>query len=202
MIYNKNNFQIADLAPKEGGYYQDGVHVTNDYTEVTNGHYVVRVSTPKDGKKLVEEFPFGIGKKPVELEKNGCIISSKFAKAVSDAIPKKPTLPVLENTVTVESAKDDIEFAVTDLDVTRFLRGRKVDSKFPDIDAAIPKQNSEHVVSVNPDYLIKILQQFKKMKIETVRFDFYDENQPIKITGKDDKEQECFALLMQMKTEY
>ena len=202
MIYNKNNFQIADLAPKEGKYYQNGVHVTNDYTEVTNGHYVVRISTPKDGKKMVGEFPLLNGKKPVELNDGGCVISSKFAKAVSDAIPKKPARSVLENTVTVEAAKDDIEFAVTDLDVTRFLRGRKVDDKFPDIDAVIPKQNSEHVVSINPDYLIKILQQFKKMKIETVRFDFYDENQPIKITGKDDKEQECFALLMQMKTEY
>ena len=201
MIYNKNNFQIAELTPKEGKYYQNGVHVTNEYTEVTNGHYAVRVSTPKDGKEMVSEFPLLNGKEPVELEEDGCIISSKFAKAVGDAIPKNLSLPVLQNTVAVESKGDDIEFAVTDLDVTRFLRGRKIDSKFPDIDAVIHKEDGEFVISVDPDYLIKVMQQYKKMKIKTARFDFYGQNSAIKITGKDDKEQKCLSILMPVKTE-
>jgi len=202
LIYNKNNFQIADLAPNENRYYQNGIHVTNKYTEVTNGHYAVRVSTPKNAEKMVEDFPMLDNKKPVELEEDGCIISSKFAKAVGDAIPKNPNLPILENAVLVESAEDMVEFAVTDLDVTRFLRGRKIDRRFPDTNSVIPKGDGKFIISANPDYLIKILQQYKKMQIKTVRFDFYAENEPIKITGTNaDKEQECLVVLMPTKTE-
>ena len=202
MIYNKNNFQIADLAPKENTHYLNGIHVTNSYTEVTDGHYAVRVSTPKDGEKMVEEFPRLGNKKPVELlEEDDCVISSKFAKAVGDAIPKNQNKPVLENTVMVEFDKENIEFAVTDLDVTRFLRGRKIDSKFPDIDTVIPTGEGKCVAGFNPDYLIKIMQQYKKMKIKTVRFDFYGENKPIKVTGKDLEGQECLSVLMAVKIE-
>lgn len=202
MLYNKNNFQIADLAPKDARYYQNGVHITKNYTEVTNGHYAVRVSTPKDKEKIVEEFPLLEGKKPVELKEGGCVISSTFAKAVGDAIPKNQDLPVLENTVTVESGDDDVEFAVTDLEVTRFLRGKKLFGKFPNIDAAIPKEDGKFIISVNADYLIKILQQYKKMKIETVQLDFYGEDLAIKLSGTDkDKDQDCSAVLMPVKTE-
>ena len=95
-----------------------------------------------------------------------------------------------------------VEFAVTDLDVTRFLRGRKIDRRFPDTNSVIPKGDGKFIISANPDYLIKILQQYKKMQIKTVRFDFYAENEPIKITGTNaDKEQECLVVLMPTKTE-
>lgn len=201
MIYNKSNFQIVSLAPGKDRYHISGIHITKDYTEVTNGHYVVRVSTPVNKKEMAKEFSRLGNKKPTEL-KEGCFIKSGFAKVVGDAIHKNLDAPILGNAVIVESKGDEVEFAVTDLEVTRFLKGRKGDGKYPDIDAIIPKEEGKLVISVNPDYLIKILQQYKKMNINRVRLDLYSDTQPIKITGiTPERDQECLSILMPMKTE-
>ena len=44
---------ITGCAEKER-YYLHGIHFTPEHTEVTNGHYLARVSTPFSGKTLKE----------------------------------------------------------------------------------------------------------------------------------------------------
>ena len=45
-VFNKASLDIAKLCKTNGRYYQ-GLHITNDYTETTDGHIAIRVEAVK-----------------------------------------------------------------------------------------------------------------------------------------------------------
>ena len=96
MIFNKTNFRIHSLAEKASGDYSTGIRVTPDFTEVTNGHYLVRVDAPFKGKRkeALRDLPICGDFKPVEKE---CrfVISADSAKEIERNTPNKEHIPVL-----------------------------------------------------------------------------------------------------------
>jgi len=203
MIYNKNNFSIHNLEDKHSGnMVHNIIHVTKEFTEITNGHYAVRVYAPYgdyvDSK--AEDLPNvgeGMG---VKKDFESCVIAVNVAKEIEKAIPKMNTLPVLENAwITEHTDKEHVEFCTTDLEITRPIRARVEDIKYPDIDNVQPKGQPEFKIAFNAEYMLKICQQFKRMDIKTVAIDFFGENGVMKIFGKTTDMQKIEVLLMPMK---
>ena len=53
-VFNKNNFTINTLAPGQSNYAKSNLHITHDFTEVTNGHYIIRVYSKDQNDDLPE----------------------------------------------------------------------------------------------------------------------------------------------------
>jgi len=166
MIFNKTNFRIHSLAEKEARYYLNGIHVTPDYTEVTNGHYLIRVDAPYKGKRkeALKDCPIVNEQSPIEKE---CefVIPADTAKEIEKNIPKERSLTQLNNAWVVEDKEETATFVTTDLETTKPVTFRKVDEKFPRTDAIIDDVSKKAPITIgfNAEYMMKICQQYKNV---------------------------------------
>ena len=86
MIFNRKNFLVAAMAPGDKERGNSGVHVTHKFTEVTNGHYAVRVAVPPNGEGKLE-IPKSRGHGPLRRKRINITISKSAAEAVLKGIP-------------------------------------------------------------------------------------------------------------------
>ena len=204
--FNRANFSIASLADEDRRYL--GVLVTNEKTEVTNGHYLLRVTTPDLNP---EDYPTGPnGHKPIDKDFR-CILSKDSAKQIEKAIPRGPkvgSLPILKNTWVVDDNEETIGFVATDLDTWSPITARKVDGRWPntDNDSTIwPKDEPVLEIGFNLEYLEKLCKEMKsiigKSKSNPLaKFTFYGSEKPVKIEADNlDTGQDVTALLMPCK---
>jgi len=116
MIYNRNNFSIASLCPGDERYYINGIHFTPEHTEVTNGHYLARVSVPFSGRRLKEalnELPKVEHYEPKDNGKEEFTFPADACVEVERAIPKEKSLRQLNNAwITENTNKEEAEFEI------------------------------------------------------------------------------------------
>lgn len=203
MIFNRTNFRIHSLVPKdEYGYQVKGLHVTPDYTEVTNGHYLIRVDAPFKGSReeMITDLPIVNGHAAV---KKGCefIIPVAAAKEVERNIPKKSGMPILENAWLVDDKEEEATFMTTDLETHKPVSFRKILRKFPNTEAVIPKEKAPISIGFDPDYMMQLCQQYKKAGIDCVSLSLYGLTKAMKIEGTTDAEtdQSITSVLMPKK---
>lgn len=210
MIYNKNNFSIVSLSPsKNESYYLEGVHVTPDHTEVTNGHYLARVTVPFTGddlKAAIDDLPKVEGHEPKKPNGNGLEAGFTFpAKAVIEverSIPNSKHLKQLNNTwITENTTDEEVEFVSYDMETVKPIKARKLEGKWPNTDMVMPKDKPELTLGFNPEYMFKICQLFKKMKLKAVRLDLYGEKKAMRMLGRTEEGQEVTVVLMPMLTD-
>ena len=204
MIYNKHNFSIHNMDDRRT--IIRGIRVTKDFTEITNGHYAVRVYTPFQDciESTVKDLPDVGEHLNVATDFESCVIALRVAKEVEKAIPAKATFaPILENAwITQRTDAKHIEFCTSDLDITKPIRAKVEDIRYPDIDAIIPtKKEPEYVTAFSAEYMMKICQQFKRMGINCVDIDFFGKESAIKMSGKTAEGQKLLVVLMPMKRE-
>jgi len=204
MIYNKHNFSIHSLCDKDRDYL--GVHVTPEFTEVTNGHYLFRVSTPEIDMDDVPEAPNHprISPEMISKEDNICdfVIHKDSGKAIENMIPNRHSyLPVLSNTwLGANTNKEQVEFISTDLEIANSKIIRKAEGKYCNTDKIWSDKEIKVSLGFNPDLMLKLCQQLKKMDIKYVKMDIRDENEAIELTGKSiETGQDIRALLMPKK---
>lgn len=201
MIYNKNNFIIASLCPGDyGRYYLDGVHVTPKYTEVTNGHYLMRVQAPVQAK---EDLPEIENHKIIKEDVKPFTFPAKASMQVANSIPtNQRTLKQLEHTwITENSNEEEVEFITTDLEVKTPIKANKLEGKWANTQAVFDNGDEKEVIlstGFNVDYMLKICQLLKKMKLKGVKLEMYGEKEAMRLTGKTASEQEVKILLMPM----
>ena len=83
-VINKFCLDLANLA-SDDRYYLNGIHFTSDFTEVTNGHYLVRITNPKIDPG---DLPNGPNGSKVYTEQIETIIPAETAKQIQKNIPK------------------------------------------------------------------------------------------------------------------
>lgn len=204
-MYNKTNFRIASLAPGDQRYYLNGIHITEDFTEVTNGHYLMRVDSVKKGEH--DDLPEREGLKPDKSEIN-CTIGAKVSKEIEKAIPiyrKVSSLPILQHSWIVQNGVENgqVKFMTTDLEQDKVITADKIDGKFPSSDKVLADAKKEKVVaeiSFNAEYMMKLCEQFKKAEIKKVRLTIHGETKAMELKGENiDEQQKIKALLMPMQ---
>lgn len=201
-MYNKTNFRIASLAPGDQRYYLNGIHITEDFTEVTNGHYLMRVDSVK--KSEHDELPEREGLKPVKDEIN-CTIGAKVSKEIEKAIPiyrKVSTLPILRHSWIVQNGAESsqVKFMTTDLTEDRVITADKIEGRYPSSDKVLADAKKEKVVaeiSFNSEYMMKLCEQFKKAEIKKITLTIRGETKAMELKGENvDEQQKIVALLM------
>lgn len=204
-MYNKTNFRIASLAPGKERYYLDGIHITEDYTEVTNGHYLMRVDSVK--KDEHDDLPEKEGMKPTKDEIN-CTIDAKVSKEIEKAIPtynKVRTLPILQHAWVIQNGEDNnqVKFGTTDLEHDKILIANKIEGKYPNSESIIEglkKEKPITKISFNPEYMEKLCQQFRKAEIRGITLTIYRDKKAMQLKGENiEEQQKIVAVLMPMK---
>ena len=199
MIFNKANLLVHTLADKKAGpsHVSNQVHITEGFTEFTDGHVLVRITTPLvhgddlpdiDGKSLLESIS----------EERGFIIGAPAAQEIEKTIKPMRTLPILENTWLTNGT--NAEFMSTDLETHRPSVTRKHDGPFVDTDRVIPEGEAAVTLAWSPDLMQKTMAYLKKIGVTKIKVEVYNATSPIKFTGTVmDTGQEITALLMPMK---
>ena len=197
-VFNKNNFMIHSLASGYPSYAKEYIHVTSDFTEATNGNYLIRVYS-KDEK---EDVPKTDNLKALK-EKIDVLIPANSAKEIEKAIPKNQYPTVLNNTWVGKNTNDNqVEFICTDLETWKPVVVRKVDERYPNTDSIlknIDEDNPTVQISFNSEYMMKLCQQFKKADIKGVKLSIYGDDKAMKLEGKNSDDQKILAVLMPMK---
>jgi hypothetical protein len=94
-MLNKHNLNIARLAAKdESRYTLQGILVSPEHTTCTDGHQLTRVTTPKMDPQAYPEVEGG---SPATKTWEPFILPRDAALAISKAIPKSSTVPILGN---------------------------------------------------------------------------------------------------------
>lgn len=203
MIYNRNNFSIASLCAEKERYYLHGIHFTPEHTEVTNGHYLVRVSAPFSGKDLetaLNDLPKVEGYEPKENGEECFTFPATTCVEVERSIPKERVLTQLNHAwITKNTTKEEVEFVTYDMNTTKPIKAKKIEGRWPNSDMIMPKDEPEMTLGFNPDYMLKICNVFKKMKLKEIRLDLFGDKKAMRMTGKTEEGQEVVVLLMPMK---
>jgi len=195
--FNKNNFSIASLVKRE--QRRDQVHITDNHTEVTNGHFLVRISS---GEMKKEDLPESLaGLKPDETPIN-TVISCSSAKKIHDAIPVVTHRPIL-NTAWQGKNSDEafIEFLATDLESWTPVVARRLEERFPDTDKVLAKEEPQVKIAFNVDYMKRLCEQLARMGIKTTKLNIYGEKEAMEMKAQTDDGQDVTILLMPVKRE-
>lgn len=199
-VLNKFSLDLVILAEKENRYYLNGLHVTSEFTEVTNGHYVMRISNVKVDPN---DYPVGPNGETLYTKPIDIIVPTEVVKRLQKNIPTKVHIPILQNAIPGGNTKEDmssVEFVMFDLTVWSPIIFKPENAKYPNTDAVMPEKQAELEIGFNPDYMIKICQQFKKNGVGCVKLSLYGAESAMQLEGKNmDTNQEIKAVLMPKK---
>jgi hypothetical protein len=156
MLLNKAVLSLAKLAPKEHSRYTlCGICVERECATVTNGHYLVSVSGPR---ALDSDYPQTTGLTHKVLAEDPMaetvLLSRDGALAALKALPKRTTLPTLQNAAVGEDRK----LYVNTLDnVSAF--DHRLEGQFPNWRQLMP--NGEPTAEIELDaYYLKALAEY------------------------------------------
>lgn len=205
-VFNKTNLNVSKLCDISRQYL--GLHVTNNYTEATDGHIAVRVEALKQGPEDMPGCPGKFDQSPIEEDFNVMISRDNAAKLLK-SLPKSPALPIIDGKTWVYSNdKEMIGFSMTDLESWNPLIVRKEDAKFPDIDACLPKEDKQGFeITLDANILSKLANFYASNCKNSIKLIFHkDENggmDPsgiIMFQGETEDQQAVSSLLMPMKS--
>lgn len=132
-MLNKHNLNVAKAAsPEESRFTLNAIRVTPKETIATDGHILVRCTTPK-GVNAVD-FPEVPGQPAATDEFVPFNLPAKAALEAVKALPKKNTYPIIQNAAV--SVNGHAQVMVTDLENPRTFRA--VEGSFPDYERVIP----------------------------------------------------------------
>jgi len=214
MLLNRTTLSLAKLAPKEESRYTlSAIAVEKDVAAVTNGHYLVTFTHPKYfGEKLIEEsYPVTPGLTH-RMVKDGetVLVARDAALAALKSIPKKSTIPILQNAAMSEDGK----LVTNDLETVAQFKS-DVGGNFPNWRAVVPDYPVAFEVCVSAEYL-EVLGKFFRESLgerhtKAVRMTFYQDDKPMydgrrcpramRFDARTDEGQDITAVLMPIRGE-
>lgn len=178
------------------------VHVTQKFTEVTNGHFLVRVSTPANGTEL----PKKRGYTPIDKKRIDVCIPVETAKSLVTAIDstKNSSIPTSGLMwIGRNTDKDIVEF-LTQAGEQFIAVSATVDgSKFPDTENLVRdkklRRKPKARVSFDPRMMQKLCTYLDKVGVTCVKLEVRGEDQPMVLKAEAGSEN-VLILAMPMKT--
>lgn len=160
MLLNSHNLKIVAVASDdESRSALNGLHITDKYTEATNGHILFRMSLSKEAND--DDFPKVKGFEIKESDKIDFIIPTDAVVQLAESLPTKTTLPILTY-VQIDPAVEGgivehIRVAITDLEVEQVRRIKLVDCPYPKTDNLFSSDEPAFRININPTLLAKAL---------------------------------------------
>ena len=195
-LFNKVNFSIGKL---QGERHLEGMRITSDFTEVTNGHYLVRVGTTAEIKN--DDLPAVNEQLPL-AEKIDIVISAESAERIKKSLPKVKGFVFNESAWPVKN-NGNIGFAMSDLATGQIFQFQKQDVKWPDSERIIKKDYKEQAkVGFKVDYMINLCRILQEADICFANLTIHKADEPrnpepMKIEGENkEKDQKITIMLM------
>lgn len=164
-MLNANNLKVAKIATNDDGsrYTLSAINVTPDYTEATDGHQALRVTTPKTCGE-VGDFPEVPGVQPVN-EFPAFLLGKEQAENLLKMLGNKKTpFPILNNIVVgAETCTNGHSVfglcAGKELGNQQRIQFTKPEDQFPNVDYVMPNSTEEPVQTfrINPQMLGNLL---------------------------------------------
>jgi hypothetical protein len=157
------------------------IHVTNDYTEATDGHFACRVA--KDNMDP-DEFPV--------IENTGSDFEGKIDVCIPTEVlkglkaPKKVSLPIFTYAKLTTGEKQHY-LTSTDLTSTSITPIQKNDMEYPKVDQVLPNISNGIQIGLNVDLLGTIVGYAKKYGAKAVMFTIpknFDNTTPVEFEAK------------------
>lgn len=196
MLLTKAELALGKLASKEESRYAlNAIAVTATETQVTNGHYAVRV---KHSGHERENWP--VGKVPVEFATvNGrpILLDGNVAAKASVAISKKVTIPILS----VAALATDGTLHVNPLDEPPLTFDAKSNAEtgFPNLDAVMPAGEPKVRIGLDAKYVRMLAEYFERngdARSAVIELNVYDAERSVMLRGRTAGGEEIVALLM------
>jgi len=180
-MLNKYNLQIIKIASKDSNRFAlEHLKVEKDKTIACDGRRLIEVTRPKVNK---EDFPVIPGFPLVE-DKVFYLNESEIKKVLTN-LPKKPSLPILNN-IGINQQEKSTNLLTTDLDSNAVIQCREKDLDYPDTEKVYPQ--GEHIkIKVNAKLLKEICEQvvnFTDDKNYAINLSIYDKDKPIKFSSR------------------
>ena len=88
-------------------------------------------------------------------------------------------MPITRN----DSWEQEATFLTTDLETDKPVTFRKLEGPYPNTDAGIPTEKAPITIGFNPEYMMKICQQYKKADIRFIEFSLYGLTEKMMLKG-------------------
>jgi hypothetical protein len=196
-LLSKAELGLVSIAPRdESRYHLNRVHVTNAYSEATDGHCLMRVF--KDGMDPADYPSEGLPGHEFTGDINVVIPVASLANI---KLPKKNALPIL-GYACVSSNDKDIYVSTNDLQAINNVTvpERAQEGTYPETDQVIPKYGDDAIkFGIDARLLTRVVDFATKFgskrsvgMLWTIPKD-YDGTSPIQITFKTDEDQDVLA---------
>jgi hypothetical protein len=143
-MLNRHNLNIATLCAKgESRFTLSAILVEKDRTLETDGYHLVSVTRPT---YKVEGFPEVPGAPPLANgNQRSFLMPAESALAISKALPKKTTIPILSCAApgVIDGANNTMPVVTTDLSSAQTHMVREQSGSFPDWKRVIPDPESQ-----------------------------------------------------------
>lgn len=169
------------------------VHVTEKHSEVTNGHYLVRIpACPMDPK----EFPAvpGIGNGAGDI-----LIQGQALAGAAKAVPKKSSIPILNALHIGKSEDGSVVTASTDLESPCVRTSKPPETTFPDCDNVIPNAKEGAMqFALSSTYLKRLaafVEKHGRGKAPAIRFMVNDDSTAVRMEFETEDGQALIVLM-------
>lgn len=192
----------ADLDTARDGRYSAtaSVAVNKEYSEVTNGHFLIREYFAVGGERLpVSDFP--AAGMPEKVEPNGAgpiLVPAVLAREAAAGIPKNSTTPIL-NTALVGRQNGSVVLQSTDLESYKVSKGLAGEGRWPDTDKVFPSGDPVATVGFSPDYFERIGKVFRERGVKAIKLELFGDGKPAKFSGAMPNGGRLEAILMPMR---
>lgn len=202
MLLDKAVLGLAKLAPKEESRFSlTAIAVESKCATVTNGHYLVNVSGPRVSDKDFPETPGLVHKTFADGPMAEVVLVARDAAlAALKALPRKTTLPTLQNAAMGE----DKRLYVNTLDSSQSFDHRR-EGQFPNWRAVMPTGEPTAEVELDAQYL-KALCEYVIEHAEgsrngqtPVRFTLYGAEKAIRMDAPTENGGQILCVLMPLR---
>lgn len=173
---NVHNLSIAALCPKEEARFTlNAIHITPEFTEATDGHFLMRVDKPDISQDSFPTIPDGNGG-TLEPNEEPALLGTDECAVLCKALKMKTPIPVLATAALVRNGSARYVVA-TDLETVTKKAVMDGAVSFPDVDRAMPKaEDADFVIGFDVHLLARVFTQMARMsdkgKINTVTLRF------------------------------
>lgn len=191
LLLNQANLDTAQFTKRDGGEMPiGGVHITEKYTEATNGKCAIRLPLP-------DVDPEDFVTTPGEGVEGDIVLPVDILNSMK--IPRKTHIPILQNAC-LSKNEDHYYLSTTDLGTMSTAKAAPIEGKFPEIDKVTPTRKPGYSITFNAKLLKEICSYVARHDSDygKMKFSFYGETRAAKIDFETDQEQKGFFLLMPM----
>jgi DNA polymerase III sliding clamp (beta) subunit (PCNA family) len=197
ILINKHNISavLPAISNEESRYTMRAIHITEQFTEATDGHRAIRVSNPADADP--KDFPCVPGFTPNGFKEG--LLSLDAAKQLVKAFPKRcGHMPIL-NHAAVTTHDDKLQLAVTDLDNPQVFNPRPITGNFPDVQRVVDDAKAKCTtfeITLGPEYLADMALAAHKFGATTITLKFADATSAVLMEAENPDHQQWTGVLM------